>query len=69
MVRVTLLLNVLVLALVAAVLLGVELPAPDGLAAAAGEGLSRLQVWAGTGWTWAQGTLDRAVTWAAGQIG
>jgi hypothetical protein len=69
MVRATLLLNLLVLALVTVVLLGVELPAPDGLAAAASEGLSRVQTWAGAGWNWAQDALGRAVTWAAGQLG
>jgi hypothetical protein len=76
MVRATLLLNLLVLALVTVVLLGVELPAPDGLAAAASEVLSRVQTWAGAGWNWAQdaldataAALDRLIAWAAHQLG
>ena len=69
MVRATLLFNVLVLALAAAVLLGAQPPALGGLAAAAQDALARLSAWAGAAWTWAQAALDRAVAWATNQIG
>lgn len=68
MVRATLLLNVLVLIAVAVVLFGVEVPAPDGLTAVAGDALDRLQTWADAAWTWAQAALERARAWAAGQL-
>jgi hypothetical protein len=64
LVRITLLLNLVALAVVVAVILQLELPAGDDLANLADAALARLDAFAQAVRPWAEAALDRLSAWA-----